>query len=94
MKAGEKIMPYGKHKGKKINELPPDYLLYLWDNDRCTGAVFAHIHDNLEDILSKNAEMQNIPLDVFKLLRDLKSRLNTIMFDKTRDLLVKYCFNN
>lgn len=26
------IMPFGKHKGLRLEQVPPDYLLWLWDN--------------------------------------------------------------
>jgi hypothetical protein len=29
----ESPMPYGKHKGKTMMEVPPEYLLYIWDVD-------------------------------------------------------------
>lgn len=25
-------MPFGKHKGKKLEDVPASYLLWLWDN--------------------------------------------------------------
>lgn len=25
-------MPFGKHKGKKMEDVPASYLLWLWDN--------------------------------------------------------------
>lgn len=26
------IMPFGKHKGKRMEDVPASYLLWLWDN--------------------------------------------------------------
>lgn len=28
----EDKMPFGKHKGKRMADVPADYLLWLWDN--------------------------------------------------------------
>lgn len=26
------VMPFGKHKGELVNDVPASYLLWLWDN--------------------------------------------------------------
>ena len=45
------IMPYGKHKGKHLSEVPADYLMFLWGNGLChkvhTDKVAHFIHQNL-----------------------------------------------
>lgn len=46
----ESIMPFGKHKGKKMADVPADYLLWLYENDKCRGEVKAYIEDNLQVI--------------------------------------------
>ena len=46
----ESIMPFGKHKGKKMADVPGDYLIWIYENDKCTGAVKNYIEDNLEVI--------------------------------------------
>jgi uncharacterized protein (DUF3820 family) len=43
-------MPWGKYKGKTMVHVPDDYLLWLWDNDKCFGEVKDYIEDNLEAI--------------------------------------------
>lgn len=45
-------MPFGKHKGKKMANVPAAYLLWLWNNrdDTGVGEVWDYIKDNLEDI--------------------------------------------
>lgn len=42
----ESPMPYGKHQGTKMGNLSPEYLLWLWDNDRCSESVKAYIKEN------------------------------------------------
>lgn len=32
----ESQMPYGAHKGKKMANVPAEYLLFLYENDRST----------------------------------------------------------
>lgn len=44
------IMPFGKHEGIKMANVPPDYLLWLWDNNKAYGEVKDYIADNLEDL--------------------------------------------
>jgi uncharacterized protein (DUF3820 family) len=48
-------MPFGKHKGKKMANIPADYLLHLLDNYMCYGSVKAYIQEN-EDVLRKETE--------------------------------------
>lgn len=35
----ESIMPFGKHKGEKLANVPADYLLWLYDNYKCFGEI-------------------------------------------------------
>lgn len=39
-------MTFGMHKGKNIKEVPADYLLWLYDNDKCFGKVKDYIEKN------------------------------------------------
>ncbi len=43
-------MPYGKHKGKQLANVPADYLLWLYKNNKCNAQVKAYVIDNLEVI--------------------------------------------
>lgn len=54
----ESIMPFGKYKGEKIANIPPDYLLWLYDNGKCYGEVRKYIADNL-DVLKSEIEYKN-----------------------------------
>lgn len=56
----DSIMPFGKHGGKKMSEVPDAYLLWLWDNfddrsRRLHAELFAYIEDNL-DAIKQNAK--------------------------------------
>ena len=44
------IMPIGKYKGQKMANIPPDYLLWLYDNGNIYGELKNYIKDNLEVI--------------------------------------------
>lgn len=39
-------MTFGIHKGKNIKDVPADYLLWLYDNDKCFGKVKEYINKN------------------------------------------------
>lgn len=41
-------MPYGVHKDKPMVDVPAKYLLWLWDNDKCSKSVKAYVVDNWE----------------------------------------------
>lgn len=43
-------MPYGKYKGTPMANVPADYLLWLYENDRCSDDVRDYIFDNLDII--------------------------------------------
>ncbi len=46
----ESIMPWGVHKGKKLANVPDHYLKWLYDNNKCHGALKEYIEDNAEII--------------------------------------------
>lgn len=44
------LMPFGKHKGQKMANVPPDYLICIYENNKCTAEVAKYIADNLDVI--------------------------------------------
>jgi uncharacterized protein (DUF3820 family) len=48
-------MPWGKYEGESMANVPSDYLIWLWDNGRCSGEVKQYIKDNL-DVLQEEAK--------------------------------------
>ena len=42
------VMPWGKYRGEKMANVPPDYLIWLYDNDKCSGDVKMYIATNLD----------------------------------------------
>lgn len=42
------IMPYGKHKGTAMINIPAKDLIWLYENNRCSQEVKEYILDNLE----------------------------------------------
>jgi len=47
------IMPFGKYKGQKMANVPPEYLLWCYHEDWCYGDVKKYIKDNLDVIKSE-----------------------------------------
>jgi len=41
-------MPFGKHNGTAMANVPADYLLWLYENNKCTPDVREYITDNLD----------------------------------------------
>lgn len=44
-------MPFGKHKGKPMSDVPADYLHWLWTNgvrDQRTSPVHKYIKENMD----------------------------------------------
>lgn len=44
----ESKMPYGKHKDTEMADVPADYLIWLFENNRCSGNVKEYIKENLD----------------------------------------------
>lgn len=53
----ETIMPFGIHKDKKLANVPADYLMGCYDNNKVTEPLRKYIEENL-DVL--RAEEKNI----------------------------------
>jgi len=47
------IMPIGKHKGQKLANVPPEYLLWLYENGNIYGELKQYIERNIEVIKSE-----------------------------------------
>lgn len=43
-------MPFGTHKDKKMEDVPADYLLWLWDNG--AHGVLGPVHDYIRENFS------------------------------------------
>jgi uncharacterized protein (DUF3820 family) len=48
-------MPWGKHKGEKMANVPAYYLLWCYDNNKVCDRVRAYVEENM-DILEEQAE--------------------------------------
>lgn len=46
----ESLMPFGKYKGVRLAEVPDAYLLWIYENNKCSGGLKNYIEDNLEAI--------------------------------------------
>jgi len=44
------LMPIGKYKGDKMANVPPNYLLWLYENGNIYGELKQYIKDNLDVI--------------------------------------------
>ncbi len=43
-------MPWGAHAGKAMQDVPAAYLIWLYDNNKCSPNVKQYITDNLETL--------------------------------------------
>lgn len=41
-------MPWGKFKGEKMENVPANYLVWLYEEAKCDGDVKAYIEDNMD----------------------------------------------
>lgn len=47
------LMPFGKYRGEKMANVPPEYLLWIFENNKCTPDVAKYIAENLEVLKSE-----------------------------------------
>lgn len=47
----------GKYAGEKLGNIPPSHLIWLYENNRCFGALKVYIEENLETL---KAEVKRI----------------------------------
>jgi len=47
------LMPFGKYAGQKMANVPPEYLLWIFENNKCSAEVAKYIAENLEVIKSE-----------------------------------------
>lgn len=41
------LMPWGKHKGKQMTDVPASYLLWCYENNKVTEDVKEYVEDNM-----------------------------------------------
>lgn len=56
------IMPYGKHKGKAMANVPAQYLLYCYENNKCRPDVAFYVRDNQQVLKSQLTKKQKYEL--------------------------------
>lgn len=44
----DSLMPYGKFKDEFMVDVPAYYLIWLYDNNKCSGSVKNYIEDCIE----------------------------------------------
>lgn len=49
-------MPYGKYRGVKMANVPADYLLWLYDNNKCTEPIARYVEDNMDSLCPRRAK--------------------------------------
>lgn len=54
------IMPFGKHKGEKLANVPAGYLIYIYENLQLSEPLKKYIKDNMEALkMEKKRTNQN-----------------------------------
>jgi len=51
----ETIMPFGKHSGEKLANVPADYLIYMYDSGKLYGTIRQYVQEN-EELLRKEVK--------------------------------------
>jgi len=61
------LMPFGKHKGEKLANVPDSYLLYIYQQGWAKGPLKKYIEENLDSIEPSmpNAECDATESDIY-----------------------------
>lgn len=54
-------MPFGKYQGYKLGNVPPEYLIYILENNYCFGSLKEYIERNKETLqneIKQNKKMK------------------------------------
>jgi uncharacterized protein (DUF3820 family) len=51
------VMPFGKHKGLRMANVPPEYLIWLYESNLKEGPVRTYIHENW-DVLKEEVKQK------------------------------------
>ena len=52
------LMPFGKHKGDKMIDIPAKYLLYMYENSMISNSrVLVYVKENL-DVIKEQAKQE------------------------------------
>ena len=52
-------MPFGKHKNKKMIDVPAEYLMWLYDNNKAGKEVEEYIEEN-KDVLKQELKRRGV----------------------------------
>jgi uncharacterized protein (DUF3820 family) len=52
------LMPFGKYKGEKMANVPPEYLLWFFEPGNGYATVRGYVRDNL-DVIKAEIELKN-----------------------------------
>ena len=47
------LMPFGKFKGEEMQNVPASYLIWLFENNKCTHQVRNYVVENMEVLESE-----------------------------------------
>lgn len=57
----ETPMPWGKHKGVKLANVPADYLIWIYENSKAHGKLAFYIKRNWDALKAEVARSKNVP---------------------------------
>lgn len=53
----ESLMPFGKHKGERMMDVPVNYLHWFWHNGDKKSEVGKYIQENLSVLRTENPDL-------------------------------------
>lgn len=49
----DSLMPYGQYKGRKMIDVPASYLIWLYDNGKCSPQVQKYVKDSYDALIKE-----------------------------------------
>jgi len=52
------LIPFGKYTGQKLANVPASYLIWIFENNKCTAEIAKYINENM-DVLKEEIKREN-----------------------------------
>ncbi len=54
----DSLMPYGQYQGRKMIDVPASYLIWLYDNGKCSPQVQKYVKDSYDALIQELQDLK------------------------------------
>ena len=55
----DSIMPYGKHQGTELANVPAEYFIWMYDNDKLSRDLKQYVEENMDALILETRGKQD-----------------------------------